>query len=192
MRKKNTITFVGENKVICCKTECETEENTTLSDNSTLEQTIRDLAEESQWKCNYITKLKEEKNMVVNEMESKLNEQIEVQQQEIEKLDQRNTSYKQKLTDKGLEIKTVEAQTEEKHLARELLPDSELNKKNTETKKKNSTLFSKSAVAEEEVMAPAADPMKGEDQPLLDIHNLQEAFQRNESLEEEKEDKENS
>ncbi|KAG5865750.1 hypothetical protein JTB14_010831 [Gonioctena quinquepunctata] len=145
MRKKNTVTFVGENKVICCKTECETEENTTLSDNSTLEQTVRDLVEESQWKCNYITKLKGEKNMLVNEaleMESKLNEQIEVQRQEIEKLDQQNNSCKQKLTDKGLETKTVETQTEEKHLARELLPDSELNKKNTETKKINSTLFS--------------------------------------------------
>ncbi|KAG5887568.1 hypothetical protein JTB14_009976 [Gonioctena quinquepunctata] len=272
--------------------------------------------------------------MVVNEaheMESKLNEQIEVQRQEIEKLDQQNTSYKQKLTDKGLETKTVETQTEEKHLARELLPDSELNKKNSETKKKNSALFSRnsseqeenkpefnetpsrkiiqsveqgtqtrtatkqnqkynieykrcerkngkrrvrqhktinsfevgvinddhiqpkekssrkvapqttleteleeisqnsfghrtlesalkekenevvrsqtnngigvniighqtleSAVAEEEVMAPAADPMKGEGQPLLDIHNLQKAFQRNKSLEEEKKDKENS
>ncbi|KAG5880125.1 hypothetical protein JTB14_037357 [Gonioctena quinquepunctata] len=80
IRKKNTNIFVSEDKVICCKNECETEENTTLSDNSTLEQTVRDLVEKSQWKCNYITKLKEEKTVLVNEaleMKSKLNEQEE-------------------------------------------------------------------------------------------------------------------
>ncbi|KAG5870527.1 hypothetical protein JTB14_021694 [Gonioctena quinquepunctata] len=76
--QKNTITFISGNKVICCGTESENEENTNQPD-SILEQTIRDLVEENNWKCNYISKMKEENSVLESEaleMESKLNEHV--------------------------------------------------------------------------------------------------------------------
>ncbi|KAG5865456.1 hypothetical protein JTB14_034316 [Gonioctena quinquepunctata] len=156
MRKKNTITFISGNIVICCGTESENEENTNQPD-SVLEQTIRDLVEENHWKCNYISKMKEENSVLESEaleMESKLNEQVEVQRQQIEKLEQQTTYHIQKLagkyletktietqTDKKhLEIKTIETQTDKKHLTKESLPDAEQEKKeNTPAKKENLT-----------------------------------------------------
>ncbi|KAG5892239.1 hypothetical protein JTB14_014610 [Gonioctena quinquepunctata] len=133
MRKKNTITFISGNKVICCGTESENEENTNQPD-SVLEQTIRDLVEENHWKCNYISKMKEENSVLESEaleMESKLNEQVEVQRQQIEKLQQQITYQIQKL---------AETQTDKKHLTKESLPDAEQEKKeNTPAKKENLT-----------------------------------------------------
>ncbi|KAG5875451.1 hypothetical protein JTB14_015677 [Gonioctena quinquepunctata] len=143
--EKNTITFISGNKVICCGTKSENEENTNQPD-SVLEQTIRDLVEENHWKCNYIPKMKEENSVLESEaleMESKLNEQVEVQRQQIEKLEQQITYHVQKLagkyletktietqTDKKhLEIKTIETQTDKKHLTKESLPVAEQEKK---------------------------------------------------------------
>lgn len=89
-RLRKQISFLKENKIICCKDENESYFSDLDKDNSLLEKTVADLQEDSEIKNNYIQRLKRENKLFMEEaikMEDEMSQTIQKQETIVRELE---------------------------------------------------------------------------------------------------------
>lgn len=113
-RYKSQVSFIEENKIICCKDEDESYQSEQDAEKSLLEKTISELSGDSEMKSKYIHKLKTEYKLIVDEaskMEEEMNRLIKDQEKIIHDLQEeirhinKNTKHSKKT------LKNVSSQT---------------------------------------------------------------------------------
>ena len=112
---RNQITFVKDNKIVCCKTDSDFSISSDSDDEKiNLEKTINELAEDSDIKNKYILKLKQEREQFVKEAlksEEEMSELINRQDKIIYELKEQLRLLKKERSEKIISTKTVSTQT---------------------------------------------------------------------------------
>lgn len=108
---KKKVKFVKDNKIICCQENTDEEHE---EENSLLEKTINELAEDGFMKDKYIQKLKDENKIVIRQAldsENEMNSLIEKQKKYIEEMECKIKELLKEVAEKVVSVKTADTQT---------------------------------------------------------------------------------